>query len=95
MTRSEEELPVGTTQRERGRVRRRTYLVTDHIEQAVPVRRERVRVEREPSTDATRDAATSGPAVSAAEQEVVLGAQEPVVKSGSSPQSGSGSTRTP
>jgi Domain of unknown function (DUF2382) len=42
MTRPEEELGVGTTQRERGRVRRRKYLVTGHIEQAVPVRRERV-----------------------------------------------------
>jgi stress response protein YsnF len=94
MTRSEEELGVGTTQRERGRVRLRKYLVTDHIEQAAPVRRERGRVEREPSTDATRDAATSGPARSAAEQEVVLGPRSRWSKR-VVPERGSGSTRTP
>jgi uncharacterized protein (TIGR02271 family) len=47
MTRSEEELRVDTAQRERGRVRLRKYVITEHVEQAVPVRRERVRVERE------------------------------------------------
>ena len=33
MTRSEEELRVGTTQRERGRVRLRKYVTTDHVQQ--------------------------------------------------------------
>jgi hypothetical protein len=50
----EEELRVGTTQRERGRVRLRKYVTTEHVEQAIPVRRERVRVEREPITDKER-----------------------------------------
>jgi uncharacterized protein (TIGR02271 family) len=80
MTRSEEELRVGTTQRERGRVRLRKYVTTEHVEQAVPVRRERVRVEREPITDANLDAATSGPDISEAEHEVVLREEEPVVE---------------
>jgi uncharacterized protein (TIGR02271 family) len=80
MTRSEEELRVGTTQRERGRVRLRKYVTSEHVEQAVPVRRERVRVEREPITDANLGAATSGPDLSEDEHEVVLREEEPVVE---------------
>jgi uncharacterized protein (TIGR02271 family) len=80
MTRSEEELRVGTTQRERGRVRLRKYVTTEQVQQTVPVQRERVRVEREPVTDANRDAATSGPELSEAEHEVVLREEEPVVE---------------
>jgi uncharacterized protein (TIGR02271 family) len=80
MTRSEEELRVGTTQRERGRVRLRKYVTTEQVQQTVPVQRERVRVEREPITDANRDAATSGPDLSEEEHEVVLREEEPVVE---------------
>jgi uncharacterized protein (TIGR02271 family) len=80
MTRSEEEPRVGTTERERGRVRLRKYVTTEHVEQAVPVRRERVRVEREPITDANLPAATSGPEISEKEHEVVLREEEPVVE---------------
>jgi uncharacterized protein (TIGR02271 family) len=80
MTRSEEELRVGTTQRERGRVRLRKYVTTEHVQQTVPVQRERVRVEREPITDANIDAATSGPDISEAEHEVILRGEEPVVE---------------
>ena len=61
MTRSEEEVAVGTAQRESGRVRMRKYIVTDQVTQTVPVRREEVRVDREPITDANIDDATSGP----------------------------------
>jgi uncharacterized protein (TIGR02271 family) len=95
MTRSEEELRVGTAQRDRGRVRLRKYVTTEHVEQVVPVRRERVRLEHEPITDANIDAATSGPDISEAEHEVVLLEEEPVVEKRSCPGSGSGSTRTP
>jgi uncharacterized protein (TIGR02271 family) len=80
MTRSEEELRVGTTQRERGRVRLRKYVTTEQVQRTVPVRRERVRVEREPITDANLDAATSGQDISEAEHEVVLREEEPVVE---------------
>jgi uncharacterized protein (TIGR02271 family) len=80
MTRSEEELRVDTTQRERGRVRLRKYVTTEQQQVTVPVQRERVRVEREPITDANRDAATSGPEISEAEHEVVLREEEPVVE---------------
>jgi uncharacterized protein (TIGR02271 family) len=80
MTRSEEELAVGTTARERGRVRLRKYVTTEQEQVTVPVQREEVRVEREPITDANLDAATSGPEISEAEHEVVLREEEPVVE---------------
>ena len=80
MTRSEEELRVGTAEREKGRVRLRKYVVTDEVEQTVPVRREEARVEREPITDENLDRATSGPEISESEHEVVLREEEPVVE---------------
>jgi uncharacterized protein (TIGR02271 family) len=80
MTRSEEELRVGTAQRERGRVRLRKYVTTEQVTKTVPVRREEVRVEREPITDANLDAATSGPATSEEEHEVTLHEETPVVE---------------
>jgi uncharacterized protein (TIGR02271 family) len=79
MTRSEEELEVGTETRERGRARLRKYVTTEQQTVTVPVQREEVRVEREPITDANRDAATSGPAISEAEHEVTLHEETPVV----------------
>jgi uncharacterized protein (TIGR02271 family) len=80
MTRSEEELAVGTRTRERGRVRLRKYVVTEEVTQTVPVRREEVRIEREPITDANVDEAMAGPEISEAEHEVVLHEEEPVVE---------------
>jgi uncharacterized protein (TIGR02271 family) len=80
MTRSEEELRVGTEAHERGRVRLRKYVTTEQEQVTVPVQREEVRVEREPITDANIDAATSGPEISEAEHEVVLREERPVVE---------------
>jgi uncharacterized protein (TIGR02271 family) len=80
MTRSEEELRVGTQTRERGRVRLRKYVTTETQQVTVPVQREEVRVEREPITDANLDAATRGPAISEEEHEVTLREEEPVVE---------------
>ena len=80
MTRSEEELRVGTAQRERGRVRLRKYVTTEQVQQTVPVRREKARVEREPITDANIDATTSCPDISEEEHEVILREEEPVVE---------------
>ena len=79
MTRSEEELRVGTETRERGRARLRKYVTTEQQTVTVPVQREEVRVEREPITDANLDDATSGPAISEEEHEVVLREEEVVV----------------
>ena len=72
MTRSEEELRVGKTQQERGRVRLKKYVVTDEVTQTVPVQREEVRIEREPITEGNAGAATEGPAISEEEHEVTL-----------------------
>ena len=80
MTRSEEELSVGTADRETGRARLRKYVVTEDVEKTVPVRREEVRVEREPITEGNVDDATEGPAISEEEHEVTLHAEEPVVE---------------
>jgi uncharacterized protein (TIGR02271 family) len=80
MTRSEEELSVGTTERETGRVRLKKYVVTEQVQQTVPVRREEVRVEREPITDANVDDATAGPEITEDEHEVTLRHEEPVVE---------------
>jgi uncharacterized protein (TIGR02271 family) len=85
MTRSEEELRVGTETRERGRVRLRKYVTTEQVTTTVPVQREEVRLEREPITDANTDAATSGPAISEEEHEVVLHEEEPVVEKAAVP----------
>jgi uncharacterized protein (TIGR02271 family) len=80
VTRSEEELHVGTQVRERGQARLRKYVTTEQQQVTVPVRREEVRVEREPITDANLDAATSGPAISEEEHEVTLHEETPVVQ---------------
>jgi uncharacterized protein (TIGR02271 family) len=80
MTRSEEELRVGTTERETGRARLRKYVVTDQVEKTVPVRREEIRVEREPINDANAGDAMDGPAISEEEHEVVLHEEEVVAE---------------
>jgi uncharacterized protein (TIGR02271 family) len=80
MTRSEEELQVGTQTREAGRARLRKYVTTETQQVTVPVQREEVQVEREPITDANLDAATSGPEISEEEHEVTLREEEVVVE---------------
>jgi uncharacterized protein (TIGR02271 family) len=80
MTRSEEEVRVGKAQREAGRARLKKYVVTEEVQQTVPVQREEVRVEREPVTDANVEQAAAGPEISESEHEVTLRAEEPVVE---------------
>jgi uncharacterized protein (TIGR02271 family) len=80
MTRSEEEVRVGTAEQETGRARLRKYVETDEVEETVPVRRETARIEREPITDANVDDATSGPEITESEHEVTLHEEEPVVE---------------
>jgi uncharacterized protein (TIGR02271 family) len=80
MTRSEEELHVGTARHERGRARLRKYVVTEEVQRTVPVQREEVRVEREPITDANVDRAMQGPEISEEEHEMTLHEEEPVVE---------------
>ncbi|GAA3962584.1 PRC and DUF2382 domain-containing protein [Streptomyces marokkonensis] len=80
MTRSEEQMHVGVERRESGRARLRKYVVTEEVQQTVPVSHEEVRVEREPITDANRDQALSGPQISEDEHEVTLHEERPVVE---------------
>ena len=79
MTRSEEHLRVGTESVEAGRARLRKYVVTENVSTTVPVSHEEVRVEREPITDANRDAALSGEPITEEEHEVTLRAERPLV----------------
>ncbi|MFY9807783.1 MAG: PRC and DUF2382 domain-containing protein [Pseudonocardiaceae bacterium] len=79
MTRSEEQLRVGTEAHEAGRARLRKYVVTENVTRTVPVSHEEVRIEREPITESNRSAAMDGPPISEAEHEVTLHAERPVV----------------
>jgi uncharacterized protein (TIGR02271 family) len=79
MTRSEEQLRVGTQRVEAGRARLRKYVVEEQVTQTVPVSHEEVRIEREPITDANLGDALDGPDISEEEHEVVLRAERPVV----------------
>ncbi len=79
MTRSEEQLHVGTERVATGRARLRKYVVTEQQTVQVPVSREEVRLEREPITDANVGNALSGPDISEEEHEVILTEERPVV----------------
>lgn len=79
MTRSEEQLKVGTESREAGRARLRKHVVTEEQTVTVPVTREEVTLEREPITDANVGQALDGPDISEEEHEVVLHEERPVV----------------
>jgi uncharacterized protein (TIGR02271 family) len=80
MTRSEEQLRVGTERVEAGRARLRKYVTTETETRTVPIAKETVSVEREPITDANMPNAMSGPAISEEEHEVVLTEERPVVQ---------------
>jgi len=79
MTRSEEQLRVGTEQVQTGTARLRKHIVTENVSHTVPVSHEEVRVQREPITDANRDQAMGGSELSEEEHEVTLHAEQPVV----------------
>jgi uncharacterized protein (TIGR02271 family) len=85
MTRSEEQLHVGTEKRVAGKARLRKYVVTENVTQTVPVTREEVRLEREPITDANRDAAMTGGDITSEEHEVTLTEERPVVSKETTP----------
>lgn len=79
MTRSEEQLQVGTERVEAGRARLRKYVVTEQQTVQVPVHREEVRIEREPITETNRGDALAGADIAEEEHEVVLTEERPVV----------------
>jgi sporulation protein YlmC with PRC-barrel domain len=63
LIRSEEEVDVRTEARPRERLRLKKYVVTEHVTKKVPVRREKIAVEREPVGDEAEagDAPSEGP----------------------------------
>ena len=79
MTRSEEQLKVGTEQVETGKVRLVKHVVTEQQQVQVPVTHEEVRLEREPITRENRPDAMRGKDITEAEHEVTLHAEKPVV----------------
>ena len=83
MTRSEEKLQVGTRSEVTGRVRLRKYVVTENVTMTVPVRKEKVVVERVPDgEEAAADEGESigGAPVSGGSPDVVLYEEVPVVE---------------
>ena len=62
------------------RARLRKYVVTEDVETTVPVTREEVRIEREPITDANRDAVMAGGELTEEEHEVTLHEEEVVTE---------------
>ena len=85
MTRSEEQLTVGTTSQEAGRARLRKYVTVEEETHTIPVRKERAVLEREPITEANVGAATAGPEISEEEHEVILHEEKPVVQKTTEP----------
>lgn len=79
MTRSEEQLRVGTMSEEAGRARLRKYVVSENVSETVPLTKERAVLQREPITDANVGDAMDGPAISEEEHEVTLTEERAVV----------------
>jgi len=80
MTRSEEQVRVGTERVETGTARLRKYVETEDVNVPVTVTKEKVRLETEPITDANRGDAFSGPDISEGVHEVTLSEERPVVQ---------------
>lgn len=79
MTRSEEELQVGSRTVETGRARLQKFVVTEQQTVTVPVSHDEVRLVREPITETNRGDALDGPEISEEEHEIVLTADQVVV----------------
>ena len=85
MTRSEEQLRVGTERQETGRARLRKWVETETETVNVPVKKEKATLEREPITDGNADEALAGPGISEEEHEVVLSEERVVVDKEATP----------
>ena len=77
MVRREEELNVGKEKVQTGQARLRKYVVTEDETVTVPVRKEKVRLEREPLTD--EDRAAGAGTISEGETDVTLSEERVVV----------------
>lgn len=79
MTRSEEQLQIRKTKRPSETVRLRKFITEEQVTTTVPVKREVLRVEREPITDENVGDAMSGAELSTEEVELELSAEQVVV----------------
>jgi len=79
MTRSEERVRAGAENVTAGKARLRKWVETEEQQIAVPVTKEKARLETEPITDANRDDAMSGGDITEEEHEVTLTEERPVV----------------
>lgn len=77
--RAEERLHVGTELVQSGRARLRKYVVTEKVTETVALRHQEVRIEREPITEANRDAALQRGHLLEEAYEVILHSERPVV----------------
>ncbi|WP_243869908.1 DUF2382 domain-containing protein [Streptomyces liangshanensis] len=78
LIRSEEELHVGTVEREVGTARLRKVVVTENVTTSVPISHEEVRVIHEPIDPTSEGAAR--PNIGEAETRVTLHAEQPVIR---------------
>ncbi|WP_346042014.1 PRC and DUF2382 domain-containing protein [Actinomadura chokoriensis] len=76
ITRSEEQMRIGTERHEAGRVRVHKYVETEMVERTIPVSHEEVRIDREPIVGGEPD-----PQISLAEDdhEIILYEERPVI----------------
>lgn len=86
LTRSEEQLRVGTEPRESGTVRVHKYIVTETVTETIPVRHEEIRIEHLP-VDGAGEAPAAGPDVvrigtpfDEGEYEIVLYEERPILE---------------
>jgi uncharacterized protein (TIGR02271 family) len=79
LIRSEERLHVGTERVQSGRARLRKYVVTETVTETVALRHQEVHIEREPITEANRDAALQRGHLLEEAYEVILHSERPVV----------------
>ena len=68
---------VGTERQATGKARLHKYVVTEQVEQTVPVRKEKARIVREPVDESTNDQAMRGDELTEAEHEVTNWSLEP------------------
>ena len=76
ITRSEEQMRIGTERHEVGRVRVRKWIETEMVEQTIPVSHEEIRIDREPITGGGPDPKVT---ISEADQEIILYEERPVI----------------
>jgi stress response protein YsnF len=79
LTRSEEEVRVSTTEQVAGTVRLRKWIETEPVVETVALKRDELRIERQPITETNVEEAMAGAEISEAEYEFVLREEQPVV----------------